>query len=338
MDMMPKILISGSYNVFEEGWNGCGVYAISGNYKSNTFSTPWYIGSAKNLKRRLIEGHKNSLNKDLHAHNEPLQFSWNKYGENSFIFWLLESCEPLERKDLEQEYLDTYRPFVDEFGGFNICHSANGAFDRSPESIQKVVDFHSKEYKFLSPWGEIFEGKNVSEFCRQNGLVACQMIDVLNSRSLSHKGWTVVSGKKKINKYIGVNYVKINNNFRARILLGEKRVQRNFKNEIEAAEAYDKVSLYIYGIESGPINFPEKRAEYLKTYQEFGKWFCEGKRRGALDRNSIGKGFKLKSPFGQIHEGKNTEVFCEEFKLDPSSIRKVMNGKLKHYKGWTKAE
>ena len=35
-----NILISGNYNAFDDGWNGAGVYACSGNYVSKTFKYP----------------------------------------------------------------------------------------------------------------------------------------------------------------------------------------------------------------------------------------------------------------------------------------------------------
>lgn len=123
-----QILISGSYNAFNEGWNGAGVYMASGCYVSETFKQPIYIGSANDIQRRILREHLSDLNNNNHD-NQPFQRSWNKYNENKGFIWiLLESCSP-ERQillDTEQKYLDLYRPFVDEFGGFNIAHFASG--------------------------------------------------------------------------------------------------------------------------------------------------------------------------------------------------------------------
>ena len=124
---VPKMLISGDYNIFNDGWNASGVYACSGNYISETFRTPWYIGSAGGefgLKKRIIYEHIAPLQSNKHYHNPPLQKSWNKHGKENFVWWMLEECSPEECVSREQFYFDLYRPFVDECGGFNIAHDA----------------------------------------------------------------------------------------------------------------------------------------------------------------------------------------------------------------------
>jgi hypothetical protein len=49
-----------------------------------------------------------------------LQNAWNKYGEQAFVFEILEECEPIKEAllSLEQHYLDMLRP------EFNICPKA----------------------------------------------------------------------------------------------------------------------------------------------------------------------------------------------------------------------
>ena len=48
------------------------------------------------------------------------------------------------------------------------------------------------------------------------------------------------------------------------------------------------------------------------------------------------KHFKLKSPNGDIITGKNIAKFCRENNLTPQCIGKVILGKEKSHKGWTK--
>lgn len=131
------VLISGSYNAFDEGWSGAGTYACSGNYISETFKIPWYIGSAEDLRRRIVSDHIYDLDANAHPHNLPLQNAWNKYGGENFIWLLIESCPPEKTLEIEQKYLDLYRPFADEFGGFNISH-----FATSPMKGRKCSDEH----------------------------------------------------------------------------------------------------------------------------------------------------------------------------------------------------
>jgi group I intron endonuclease len=51
----------------------------------------------------------------------------------------------------------------------------------------------SREYKIMSPTGEIIEGKNVSELCRKFGLSVSAIINVLNENLYSYKGWKLPS-------------------------------------------------------------------------------------------------------------------------------------------------
>jgi hypothetical protein len=46
--------------------------------------------------------------------------------------------------------------------------------------------------------------------------------------------------------------------------------------------------------------------------------------------------FVLIDPEGNIHRGKNLKRFCERHKLHRASIIKVLNGKFKQHRGWTK--
>ena len=60
-----------------------GVYKIL-----NTVDNKFYIGSSINIQKRF-KGHTSALNKGIH-NNQYLQRAWNKYGESSFAFIVLE--------------------------------------------------------------------------------------------------------------------------------------------------------------------------------------------------------------------------------------------------------
>jgi len=106
----------------------CGIYSIT-----LTLDGRQYIGSSSNMKRRWNE-HKGLLYKNNH-HSKILQNSWNKYGEDCFVFEILEECEPIKEILLkkEQYYIDTFSPF------FNICKVAGNrtGYKCSKESIEK---------------------------------------------------------------------------------------------------------------------------------------------------------------------------------------------------------
>lgn len=65
--------------------NRCGVYSIF-----NLENGKRYVGSSINIYNRLYE-HLHNLRNNK-AHNRHLQAAWNKYGEDSFKFNILEYC------------------------------------------------------------------------------------------------------------------------------------------------------------------------------------------------------------------------------------------------------
>lgn len=88
--------------------NFCGIYMIT-NYVSNKR----YIGSSVNIGQRLWT-HRSELRHNSHP-NSHLQNAWNKYGEDNFNYAILETCNPEERFEREQYYVNTLHP------EYNIC-------------------------------------------------------------------------------------------------------------------------------------------------------------------------------------------------------------------------
>lgn len=104
----------------------CGVYKIT-CLENNMF----YIGSSKHIEKRWKE-HKKDLNLNHHA-NMFLQEDWNKYGEISFKFEILEETSEEERYNVEQKYLDELKPFYRIGNGYNICEKST---DRNPITLR----------------------------------------------------------------------------------------------------------------------------------------------------------------------------------------------------------
>lgn len=94
----------------------CGVYQIL-----NTVNGDCYIGSSVNIKVRWSE-HKRTLRKSNNV-SLKLQRAWDKYGENSFKFNILEIVTEGkgELYKREQYYIDVFDS-VDN--GYNICVAA----------------------------------------------------------------------------------------------------------------------------------------------------------------------------------------------------------------------
>jgi len=119
-----------------------GIYLIK-----NIINNKVYIGSAINIDRRWKQ-HKSLLKEGKH-HSEHLQSAWDKYGEQSFTFDLLEEVtNPQDLLEHEQVYLDYYKSYEGD-RGYNICKVAGS----------KLGLLHSEETKLKmseSAKGRIF--------------------------------------------------------------------------------------------------------------------------------------------------------------------------------------
>ena len=77
-----------------------GIYCIE-----NTANCKNYVGSSKNIYQRLLK-HFALLRHNKHE-NAYLQNAWNKYGENSFEWIILEKCNKKDLTKREQYYIDS---------------------------------------------------------------------------------------------------------------------------------------------------------------------------------------------------------------------------------------
>jgi group I intron endonuclease len=106
-----------------------GVYAIYGTYEADHI--PLYIGSSKNIKNRIVDGHRRQLKSNKHPIG-LLQESYNKYPDEFFVIVLEETVNIKKVYEArEQYYLDTLKPFQKLKRGFNTAVIAG-----SPPSLE----------------------------------------------------------------------------------------------------------------------------------------------------------------------------------------------------------
>lgn len=101
----------------------------------NTISGDFYIGSSIDIQERFRR-HKRDLRNSKH-HSIILQRAYNKYGEEAFIYEVLEKCTREEIIDRENFYLEALRPV------YNICPTAQSLLGRklSEEHKEKLRRF-----------------------------------------------------------------------------------------------------------------------------------------------------------------------------------------------------
>lgn len=101
--------------------NTQGIYKIK-----NKINEKYYLGSSNSCERRKVS-HLSQLRRGIHT-NSYLQNAWNKYGEENFIFEIIEVVDGSQIMLLEREqyYLDTLKPY-NENVGYNDCETATGS-------------------------------------------------------------------------------------------------------------------------------------------------------------------------------------------------------------------
>lgn len=113
----------------------CGVYELF-----NLVNGKRYVGSSINIYNRLNE-HLYNL-KNNKAHNKHLQSAWNKYGEENFIYNVLEFCNEDLQFKREQYYIDCIHP------EYNLTYNviANTGHQVSDECKKKISETLKKKY------------------------------------------------------------------------------------------------------------------------------------------------------------------------------------------------
>lgn len=108
-----------------------GVYRIL-----NTINGKCYIGSAVNIVNRWCEHRKGIKAK---SHSQKLQNAFNKYGEDNFVFSIIERCaveELLSREQYWIDHLDSYK------NGYNTRPKAESSlcFNHSKQTKKKMSE------------------------------------------------------------------------------------------------------------------------------------------------------------------------------------------------------
>lgn len=111
--------------------------STSGIYKiTNTVNNKIYIGCASNIRTR-INGHLYDLRRNFHV-NSYLQNSWNKYGEEVFIFSVIEECAIDKLHEREHYWVKQFNS-LNKTIGYNIKPTDPiGCSKHTKETIEKL--------------------------------------------------------------------------------------------------------------------------------------------------------------------------------------------------------
>jgi group I intron endonuclease len=227
--------------------------SISGIYSiRNIINGNRYIGYSKAIKHRW-KIHKSRL-KNNHHENSHLQLAWNKYGEENFVFEIIEIVPRDLLKEKEIYYIKLFHSLSTE-QGYNITNGGDGGCT-SEESKKKNSESHkgkitSEETKIKlsnakkgKPKSE--EHKRKTSYANKGKIYSSKGKPKSESAKRSEQGI-----KKKGNfssKYVGVYFNKVNKTWMADITHNNRCIHLgSFDLEKDAALAYNVAALEYFG-------------------------------------------------------------------------------------------
>ena len=174
-----------------------------------------YIGQSSDIKSRF-RNHKSSLKNNKHENNY-LQYSYNKYGENSFTFELLEECDQNvlnEREIYWMKFFDS----LNRNKGYNLEPGGCANKNLSIETINKISETKKN---------------NVTDEFREK---------------MKHMHRGIKQLKTATSKHIGVSFDKETNKWRSCITIDRKnKYLGRFITEEQAAISYNNAAIYYFG-------------------------------------------------------------------------------------------
>ena len=154
-----------------------GIYSIT-----NTINNKKYIGQSVDVKSR-IRNHKWALKHNKHQ-NDHLQKSFNKYGQDCFVFDVVCECREEELDDLERFYISHY-DCMNPHKGYNSESGGNLNKHWSEELTQKMKEIRSGENAGMYGKRHTEETKAIM---REKAIGRVMSDETKEKLSIAHKG------------------------------------------------------------------------------------------------------------------------------------------------------
>lgn len=151
----------------------CGIYTIT-----CTETGKVYVGSSINIIKRKNR-HFSDLKHNRH-YNRYLQNAWNKYGEDNFIFEILEICDTDNLLTCELNWINRYDS-TDLTSGYNLCLET-----RRPHLN---INYFEKTHKVVDPDGNVLEFTGVKKFALANNLNSSKLSQLALGKLNHYKGY-----------------------------------------------------------------------------------------------------------------------------------------------------
>lgn len=289
-----------------------------------------YVGITNNIKRRWRE-HKNDLKNKKHC-NIKLQNSWDKYGEENFVFKKINVFNNLEDMNkAEVDYIIKNNLLNDRFG-YNI-HEGGNSFKHT--EVAKFKISKSNEVSVVSKClktGELKVYGRIKDV-EKDGLNPKSIANACTGRALTYKNrvWVYKSNydtiNTKYNKYKGKstkarpeNYKKVYG-----MCIETKKIKK-----YEAIDHVEKDGFYNQAVRKCC-----KKGNSNKTHKN---WVWSFDKNDLV--NQMNKALSLRSNVKKIYKFDLKCNFIEEVnrgkltKTQIKSIQSVCSGHKKTYKGF----
>lgn len=161
-----------------EDWKKQGIYCITCAINGKK-----YIGSTKNIYRR-INLHKCKLNKnDLKHNNQYFIDDWNKYGYENFNYYVLEYTEE-NLKDKETYYIELYDT-INREKGYNLRRDKTGiGMIPLDETRQRYSE--AMKRRFSKPEEKEKISNFFKQFWKENEDIKQQMLDKVSKQNTKY--------------------------------------------------------------------------------------------------------------------------------------------------------
>lgn len=218
------------FNFSERRWNlkESGIYKIE-----NIVNGKVYIGQSSWLKKR-IGVHICRLRDGTHD-NIHLQRSWNKYGEKSFRFDIVEKCS-IDKLDEREIY---WICFFDSYNnGYNqtVGGGGNRGYTYSDESKQKMRDHHAD----VSGENNPMYGKNIKDYMTEEDYKKWRVAIAQNrpsTKGITKRKESVIKQSQSLKEYYKTHQHP---------LLGKKRSPEIVQRSVETRIKNGNIKYYGY--------------------------------------------------------------------------------------------
>ena len=215
-----------------------GIYTIT-----NTFNGKIYVGYSKNLRKRKNE-HLSALRNNRHD-NLLLQRVWNKYGQDSLLFEILEECEERFLVSLEHYWCTILN-----------THDRNYGYNRLLTNPEKISSGHSKETSLKISMSKKGVPSPLRGTKHQKETIDKMIESKRVKNNLKKKVKCLTDGEifnsvKEASKFYGICSTTISNNINGITKINLKNLQFEFYNYVQEKYDIEDVSDFIdeFGVE-----------------------------------------------------------------------------------------